>query len=53
MIVQEWPHTRALGERWIVFPPVTPPDQKWPGLRFFPNRAAALAHAAMLVEAGP
>jgi hypothetical protein len=44
-IIQEWPHSRALGERWIAFPPTTPPDQPWPGLRFFDTEDDARAYA--------
>jgi hypothetical protein len=44
--IREWPHTRALGERWSAFPPVTPPEKLWPGLKFFATRDDALAYAA-------
>lgn len=47
-IVGEWLHSRALGERWFVFPPVTPPDEKWAGLKFFGSQHAAQNHAALL-----
>jgi hypothetical protein len=37
-IIHEWPHSRSLGKRWIAFPPPTPSDHPWPGLRFFDSR---------------
>jgi hypothetical protein len=45
-IVQEWPHSKALGERWIAFPPQTAPDKPWPGLKFFASRDDAEAFVA-------
>jgi hypothetical protein len=35
-LIQEWPHSRALGKRWYRFPMHVPPDDPWPkGSRFF------------------
>jgi hypothetical protein len=46
--VVEWPHSRALGERWLIFPPQTPPDKPWPGLKFFATCGEAVEHAAVI-----
>jgi hypothetical protein len=40
-LIQEWPHSRALGERWVAFPLGVPADQKWPGLKFYASRELA------------
>lgn len=42
-LVQQWPHTRSHGERWISFPLGVPADQPWPGLRFYATEAEARA----------
>lgn len=47
-LIVEWPHTRALGERWFVYPPVTPSDQPRPTLKAFPSRQAAEVYADAL-----
>jgi hypothetical protein len=44
-LIHEWPHSQGLGERWVAHPPVTPPGQKWPGLKFFPTRDEAFSYA--------
>jgi hypothetical protein len=41
VIVQEWPYSQALGERWVVFPGPVPADQKWPGLQFYATEEEA------------
>lgn len=40
-LVQEWPHTKSLGERWVCVPPNTSHDRKWPGIKFFGAEEAA------------
>jgi hypothetical protein len=45
-VITEWPWSAALGERWSVFPPITPPDQKWPGIKFFDTYEEALAYSS-------
>jgi hypothetical protein len=40
-LIQEWPHSAALGERWVAVPPVTPPDKPWPGIRWFASEDEA------------
>jgi len=42
-LVQQWPYTQALGERWVSFPVEVPADQKWPGLKFYPTQQEAQA----------
>ena len=49
-LIVEWPHTRALGERWFVYPPVMPPDQPRPPLKSFSSREAAEAYATQLIS---
>ena len=43
--IREWPHSHALGERWVALPPPSPPDEPWPGLKFFATRDEAEAYA--------
>lgn len=47
-LIQEWPHTRALGERWIAFPMNVPTHQEWPGLRFYATKHLARLETARL-----
>ena len=42
-LIQEWPHSRALGEKWVAFPQAVPAGEKWPGLRFFDSHDEAVA----------
>lgn len=48
-LIQEWPHSEALGVRWVAVPPVTPPFVPWPGIRFFESEGEALAFAEVVV----
>ena len=42
-LVQQWPHSRALGQRWVSFPLSCPVAQPWPGLRFYATESKARA----------
>lgn len=44
-LVQGWPHSRALGERWVAFPMMgVPSDEKWPGLKLFKTEVGAVEY---------
>jgi hypothetical protein len=50
-IVQEWPHTAALGERWFAVPPPQKfQGQKRPNLKFFPSREDAEQYVRIQLE---
>jgi hypothetical protein len=37
----DWPHSRALGERWFARPLNVPADQSWPGVHWFATEQEA------------
>jgi hypothetical protein len=39
--IHEWPHSRALGERWFARPLNVPADQSWPGVHWFATEQEA------------
>jgi hypothetical protein len=42
-LIKEWPHSRALGEKWVVYPPAN--TEPWPGLKFFGTEQEANDYA--------
>lgn len=48
--ITQWPWSRGLGARWSAFPPPTPPDRRWPGIKFFATKAEALTYVAGVVD---
>lgn len=51
-IIQEWPHSAGLGDRWFAFPAPTPADEPWPGLKGFATRTEAVDYAKSVVAQG-